>query len=312
MAAASEVNKRRKPILIGVGVAAAAGGGWYLWRAAEKRRYLELAAQGDVNVIAAQRAYELLPLAVKQSTWIARLFLQKSFFRGANEIQEFFRSESFKSSYFKIVTTVTDEGRFKSAFRALYGFSLYGVLDLFLTPSEVASIRSEAAREKVRATTNAENRGRYIVTASELTTDDIMYFLVQPAGWSAGYAWIGGRIGKGVFLGLHDGTELYKVKDGKQTRKGYRFTHLQSYVSGGKTFTAKATFLVDSSKVKLVATDPVKDKQAIRFDFWKYYNQTKYVADYISKAAAALALYKKRKALGGWVPPFEVAMSKLK
>lgn len=253
---AKGIIDNRKPLTILIGGSLIAGGSYFLFRNYQKRRYMKLAADGNVNAIAAQNAYDILPISVKKTPFLYRIITPGVFFKITAEAENLFRSEDFKMRYYRIANSVTDRKEFYAAFRGMYGFSLPLVLEKFLSDKEIREFETEANREKVIATKKKELIGSYVSVKEPLGYNDVMFFLTAPQGWPGGYAWLYAKIDKGTIMGRHSGTELVKIGGGKTVMEGIKIPVATSYTIGGTKFSAQGFFIVNAKKVTITAVKP--------------------------------------------------------
>lgn len=204
--AGQQAYKHRKPLAIGLGVSAVAVGGFLLFRQNSRRAWFRAAADGNVNAIAAQKIGELLPEGWKNANLLVRSLAPSWAFRAAKEVEEFFRSQTFKTRMLNVTETVTDPREFEAAFRAMWGFSFMGALEKNLSSGDGLQIMESLRREKVTRRPAAQVKGLFMVSKKQLTAADIAVII---GGSVFGVA---RPVPAGLILGKADGNLLAKGK----------------------------------------------------------------------------------------------------
>jgi|GEM_PF-2794477 len=242
LAAARGMAKNRKPLIIG-GIVLVGGIGLFSYGLmSARRRAYKLAADGNVNALAAQAAGEMLPTIWKNSNIYLRHLMPPGFFRAAKEVQEFFKSETFKTKIFKVTETVTDPKEFEWAFRAMWGFSFMNTLEQNMSPADSLRILESLRREKVRAGLAPKIKGLYMVSKTVLVPKDVAVII------NGSVFTVNQNISPGMVLGLADGNSIAKgsIKEG--------------YTSKVKYGTTTATVVADKSKVQFLTASQVQSR----------------------------------------------------
>lgn len=237
---------KKRPLVAAGATVAVAGLGYVGYRAYMRRRAFKLAADGNVNAIAAQRIGEMLPATWKASNWLLRSVTPSFLFKAAKDVEDFFRSSNFASRMFSVTETVTDVSQFNSCFFGMWGFSFVGALQKNLSPEEGAKVLGSLRREKVRSTPAPEFKGLYMVSDRELSPADVAVII---NGSAFG---IIKAIPAGMILGVSDGNKIAKGS----IREGY--TAKMTYKGAGQAVTV--TVLADKSKVKFYPESTAKSK----------------------------------------------------